>query len=138
MRRSAAPSQLSFKRPRFSPPFVGSKENLLGSTHQPKVIPIELKENHSTRSADDILRLFNDEPPPSPLRDDYSSGEAAVASKSQQFPMPSSPTPTVNCFQSRNINVSSATDVDAKKRHFAVIWCKQSTRKHKKWEGDGE
>uniref|UniRef100_A0A6A7FTU6 DNA repair and recombination protein RAD54-like n=1 Tax=Hirondellea gigas TaxID=1518452 RepID=A0A6A7FTU6_9CRUS len=41
-----------------------------------------------------------------------------------------------NAYNNETSNLQTCEQSDAGTRYFSVVWCKRSTRKHKKWEGD--
>ncbi|XP_064461046.1 DNA repair and recombination protein RAD54B-like isoform X2 [Ornithodoros turicata] len=148
MRKSAVASQSSHKR--FVSPFV-SHTAALGSS-VPKVPSSATAEDVSTfsgqskkRSINDVMKLLSqatdDSPENSPKKycvEDKVPPVAAVASAVGTAAL----NDTARCNDDSSGDASSCTtgpigNLSLDAHYFSVMWCKQSTKKHKKWEGDG-
>lgn len=117
MRRSAAPSQGSqAKRPRFNVPFKSPCQNTGGevteSPNPPLSREIVLTPKFTTNNITNIPVTVNE------AKNKTEKILAGLSSKS--VPVPS----------------AGPAENGAKQRYFAVMWCKLSKKKHKKWEGD--
>lgn len=116
MRRSAAPSQGSqAKRPRFNVPFKSPCQNTSGEVTEssnPPIREIVLIPKFTTNNITNIPITTNE-----------------TKNKTDKI---------LSGFSSKTVPVPSTGSAEngVKQRYFAVMWCKLSKKKHKKWEGD--
>ncbi|KAG1649713.1 DNA repair and recombination protein RAD54B [Nymphon striatum] len=147
MRRSNAPSQVSsVKRLKFCSPFL-NKSNGSPNINIDEKNEIKLEKtssfpegNQPDRDSNSILKWINEPTSPEIFHQNslvqleksvkYNSGDLPVSKPLPQFPGPKN-SDKKDCDQ---ISTLSNTSLPA---YYNVVWCKKSTRKHKRWEGDG-
>ncbi|KAM9782714.1 DNA repair and recombination protein RAD54B [Neosynchiropus ocellatus] len=155
MRRSAAPSQLAgnaMKKPRFVPPGVSLYPSTESSTALNKVqksqqkLSLSCKNNTqqkdstaapalskvlarvlgATESKENVAGIDHPEVVlPQRRNDGTDEGSPRAPDTIRQSPA-----------QSLTNLDNTALDSSGDARYFRVVWCKASTRKHKRWEGD--
>ncbi|XP_017579315.1 DNA repair and recombination protein RAD54B [Pygocentrus nattereri] len=142
MRRSAAPSQLqgnAAKRPRFVPPGpsqTGMLGNGLSKHHQSgraeEHLPSsEIQKCESTVEAPAVPKVSGVCKALARVLSAVPQGESKEnALEPSSVPVDSEPTPNrPDQFKTQTTTIPVA-------RYYSVMWCKASSRKHKRWEGD--
>ncbi|XP_036987054.2 DNA repair and recombination protein RAD54B [Artibeus jamaicensis] len=144
MRRSAAPSQLQgkpFKKPKFIPP---ARSDLSLNEEITKLDPdMQLFEG----AAADTFHQSQTDPKICSLNLRPAEESASEMNHGDNYTgkdcFETSAMPTLNLHHTvysapKEITVSKGQEVepDGLVKYFAVVWCKASKKKHKKWEGD--
>ncbi|KAK3089624.1 hypothetical protein FSP39_005167 [Pinctada imbricata] len=138
MRRSAAPSQFnSAKRARFSVPFKDS----YSPKFDEKTKDLPIQSSHPVQK--DFENVGKSEPVVPSVGSFVPTLTATTLFRKAEFRSPLT-TSSNNCKNTKaesvaekSENKSAAPECTEKlSRYFSVMWCKVSTKKHKKWEGD--
>ncbi|XP_027028166.2 DNA repair and recombination protein RAD54B [Tachysurus fulvidraco] len=139
MRRSAAPSQLlqgnAAKKPRFVPPAAPvhtGAVSTLGPTSAPGNVLNKVQRNLSERTGDTPAVVGASSAGRALAR--VLSAVAKEERKENSLECLSCPLGSVQLPDSPQ--QSSHTTVMPTARYYSVMWCKASSRKHKRWEGD--
>ncbi|XP_060756581.1 DNA repair and recombination protein RAD54B [Neoarius graeffei] len=157
MRRSAAPSQLltgnAAKKPRFVPPapvYTLNSEPVL--TSNPGQIPTLAPKPAPNNVLNKVQRSLSERIVDTPAVAKVPAAGKALARvlsavaqeerkendlESLSFPLesgqlPDSPSPP----QQPDVPLKHTTTTTPTTRYYSVMWCKLSSRKHKRWEGD--
>ncbi|XP_037513099.1 DNA repair and recombination protein RAD54B [Rhipicephalus sanguineus] len=96
------------------------------------------------RSISDIMNLVNQPPPAQDATKKVRVEHSASATLSPSFGSPhaescheSPPTPPAPAKSTgTQLPLSEGSGATNNARYYSVVWCKKSTKKHKKWEGD--
>ena len=128
MRRNQAPSQKGGQ----------GLHSRIGVAYPQGFVPPIKQVLSSTSAENNVLNIRHMTTPTlqAPLVNNYLPTKASVSNSSttNRLPIRSSWDNTRNTFGDQS-QLENAENV-AGTRYFNVVWCKQSTRKHKKWEGD--
>ncbi|XP_052071010.1 DNA repair and recombination protein RAD54B-like [Mytilus californianus] len=134
MRRSAAPSQFNpAKRPKFTAPFKDARASSV--THQSRNVS-DVIADCITGVKDTSVTENNDiQTPTIPVSN---------LAKTFRTPLQSVTTPQQKTKSITDLEVKAAPtggnadgdSSDDNRRYLSVMWCKNSSKKHKKWEGD--
>ncbi|XP_066532072.1 DNA repair and recombination protein RAD54B [Hoplias malabaricus] len=132
MRRSAAPSQLqgnAAKRPRFVPP-APSKTGILSNGFKKVQKPEETIEAAAVPRVTGVSKALSRVLSTGPKEESKENSHEMLSTPLHSEQHPESPA-SVHPDQ---LNVHTSTTPAA--RYYNVMWCKASSRKHKRWEGD--